>query len=57
LAAGTVSWSLWHQPERTFTWIERNRRLLLKNEKLASSAIAFVVLTAAMVPVRRVAAT
>jgi transposase len=41
--------------ERTFSWIERNRRPLLNHEKLASSVMGYIVLAAAMVLVRRVA--
>lgn len=42
--------------ERTFSWIERNRRLLLNHEKLASSIMAYIALAAAMVLARRIAA-
>jgi transposase len=43
--------------ERTFGWISRCRRLARDHEATASSALAFLVLAAAMVLVRRLART
>ena len=43
--------------ERSFSWIERNRRLLVNHEKLEASVTAYVILAASMVLVRRIAAS
>ena len=41
--------------ERTFAWIGRNRRLAKDYERMASTALAFILLAAAAVLMRRIA--
>ena len=43
--------------ERTFAWIGRNRRLAKDYERMASTAVAFIVLAAAHVLMKRIPAT